>query len=58
MMIDQIAKRLNDCANKTYCKECPYSSNDLPTMTCEEFMIKDAAEECRIIAEEVEDDKR
>lgn len=58
MTIDQIAKRLKDCANKTYCKECPYSSNDLPTMTCEEFMIKYAAEECRKVADEMIDDMR
>lgn len=56
MTVEQIAKKLNDCANKIYCKKCTHSRDGMPTMTCEEFMIKEVGAECRKIVEAENDD--
>lgn len=55
MTIEQIAKKLNDCANAR-CNGCEFQK--VPVMYCQQHMIKKMADECRRIAEEVEDDKR
>lgn len=56
MTIEHIAKQLNMCANRQ-CGECPYKDWE-DEAECQGSLILDMAEECRRIAEEVEDDKR
>lgn len=57
MTIEEIAQRLNDCANKK-CKSCKYNFYGLPTMQCEGHIVRDMAEECRkIVAMEGDDGK-
>lgn len=56
MTIDEIAKRLDDCANKRICKICKYNFYGLPTMQCEGHMVREMAEECRKLVEQMGDD--
>ena len=55
MTVEQIAKKLNDCANSV-CIDCEYCCGNMKL--CQANLIRDMANECRRIAEEVEDDKR
>lgn len=47
MTIEEIADRLNHCANATGCDKCPYKNYVL----CMNELIKAMGEECRKIAE-------
>lgn len=44
MTIEEIAKRLNECANKKACKTCKYSWKGMPTMHCEGDIVKEMAD--------------
>lgn len=55
MKIDEIAKRLDDCANNR-CKEsqCKYIKDDC--FACQKQMIREMGEECRKLVEQMGDD--
>lgn len=55
MTIEEIAQRLNDCVNKK-CKTCKHNFYGLPTMQCEGHIVKEMAEECTKIVEQMGDD--
>lgn len=56
MTIEEIAIKLEQCARKKMCEVCKHSFYGLPTESCKEHMIKEMAEECRKIANELGDD--
>lgn len=58
MKIEQIAKLLNECANKRHCKKCSYARDQKPTLTCEEQMIKYVATEIRQMTGDSKDDTK
>ena len=56
MTIEEIEKRLNECANKKACKSCKHSRDGLPTLACEGYIIEEMGAECRKIVEQMGDD--
>lgn len=56
MTIEEIAKKLDDCASKTLCKSCQYNFRGYPTMHCEGYIIEEMGAECRKIVAEMGDD--
>ena len=56
MTIEEISKRLNECASKEACKDCQHSFRGYPTMHCEGFIIESMGAECRKLVEQMGDD--
>lgn len=56
MTLEEIQVRLVDCANKRFCKRCSHARDGRPTMTCEEYMVREMADECRKLVEQMGDD--
>ena len=54
MTIEQIATRLDDCANQNNCKTCEFGYG-LPTKECQTKMIEEMGNECRKIAERIKE---
>jgi len=53
MTIEQIAKKLDDCAN-VVCIDCEYCCGNIKL--CQANLIRDMANECKRIVAESEDD--
>lgn len=56
MTIEEIAKRLDDCASRKACKTCKHNFRGMPTMQCEGFIVAEMGEECRKLVEQMGDD--
>lgn len=57
MTIEQIAKELDDCANRKRCDRCTYELlKNEKEETCSRFFVRDIASECKRIVAESEDD--
>lgn len=59
MKIDEIAKKLNNCANGL-CTNCEYDSERIVrgVSLCQQHLIQVMAEECKKIGDELNDELR